>query len=31
MFDKVDHEMSRMVKDAVFKAKGEALRRKAKA
>ena len=28
MFDKVDHDMSRMIKEAVFKAKGEAMRRK---
>jgi hypothetical protein len=28
MFDKVDHDMSRLIKEAVFKAKGEILRRK---
>jgi hypothetical protein len=28
MFDKVDHDMSSMIKEAVFKAKGEAMRRK---
>lgn len=28
MFDKVDHDMSRMIKEAVYKLKGEVLRRK---
>jgi len=28
MFDKVDHDMSRMIKESVFKLKGEVLRRK---
>jgi hypothetical protein len=28
MFDKVDHDMSRMIEEAVFKLKGEVLRRK---
>jgi hypothetical protein len=28
MFDRVDHDMSRLIKEAVFKAKAEILRRK---